>query len=131
MGEIKNKWLKIIYDDGEVTLPKDIDAIIADRPSDDWVRVTMCKDCEHFTQLKHGDSLCYLDGRGCKADDYCSWAERKEDGKDVQQTEALQDVRKADRVSEAVLLLRHMPKESRCDPNAQRPQVRKRIGDRV
>ena len=45
-----------------------------------------CKECKHWTKWSDGEMFCgRLDGGiGTDADDYCSYGERKEDGKDIQ-----------------------------------------------
>lgn len=46
---------------------------------DDVVEVVRCKDCKHFMPLT-GYSLCVAHGSDpVDADDFCSWAERRED----------------------------------------------------
>jgi len=51
-----------------------IDAIIESEPSIDAVQVIRCKDCKYY---KENTLVC---GRyGLEDDDYCSWAERREE----------------------------------------------------
>ena len=54
---------------------KDIEAYMAQH---DIVEVVRCKDCKHFMPLTEY-SLCVAHGSDAvDADDFCSWAERKE-----------------------------------------------------
>ena len=67
----------------KVELPDDWVEQIVERlkndPDSEWVEVIRCRDCTHAV---HGKSIiwCPVLGARMKADDFCSYAERKEDG---------------------------------------------------
>ena len=43
------------------------------------VQIVRCKDCTHYrVDDTDGCRYCHIDGRTIEGDDYCSWAERKE-----------------------------------------------------
>ena len=56
-----------------------VDAIIDLAETLDAVPVVRCKNCENWIQ-HDGWAHCYLDGRETTENDFCSWAERREDG---------------------------------------------------
>lgn len=50
-------------------------------PTVDAVPVIRCKDCKHWQKsvINYNEYVCYWGGYVKQEDDYCSWAERKED----------------------------------------------------
>lgn len=53
--------------------------IINDAPTVDAVPVVRCKDCKHYRN--YPDGLCYLCAVCVEPDDFCSYGERRDDGK--------------------------------------------------
>lgn len=68
----------------QVNLPDDWVEQIVNRlrndPDAEWVEVTRCKDCEHWKNEHLCESLSRFGSFETKADFYCGYAERKNDG---------------------------------------------------
>lgn len=69
-------------DPQDMYLPINIKEMILDKmPTVDAVTVIRCKDCVHFKQSKVLGNTCALTDNHVTKKDYCSKAERKENGK--------------------------------------------------
>lgn len=66
----------------QVNLPDDWMEQIVNRlrndPESEWVEIIRCKVCKYYRQLDDQDDLCVYTMTSVEADDYCSYAERKE-----------------------------------------------------
>lgn len=74
------KWLP---ERGELyTVSEIVDSIINEAPTADVVKVVRCKDCLHNGfNCGYTENWCMFYGYDIEKDDYCSYGERKEDGK--------------------------------------------------
>lgn len=70
----------------QVNLPDDWIEQIVERlrndPNADWVEIVRCKDCKHYGEsLPDVDTrmICHKTALNYKPDDFCSYAERRED----------------------------------------------------
>lgn len=74
----------------QVNLPDDWLEQIIDRlkndPDAEWAEVVRCQNCKHWEgEYRNGFwyfEQCSLNEHVASSDDFCSWAERKKDGKD-------------------------------------------------
>ena len=60
------------------------DLEFVDLMPDDVVVVTRCRDCENLVLVNvngTGIPICRISGRSVKLDDFCSYGERRDDGK--------------------------------------------------
>lgn len=73
--------VKYTYEYGDVVTVQDIKSI----PTIDAVPVVRCKDCEHFKKplslVNYQIGVCSIWEEIAKPDDYCSYAERRNNGK--------------------------------------------------
>lgn len=54
---------------------------IENAPTVDAVEVVRCKDCKHFESVEGGIPYCAWHCSGCGENEFCSFGERKQDGK--------------------------------------------------
>lgn len=68
-------------DEGMAVLKETLTAI-KELPAVDAVEVVRCKDCKHWdmVDLHFHKNICSKLMRPCDESDFCSWAERREDG---------------------------------------------------
>lgn len=71
----------------QINLPDDWKEQIVERlkndPDAEWVEIIRCKDCKHWEGERRGYfyyfEQCSLHERTASSDDFCSWAERREE----------------------------------------------------
>ncbi len=73
-GEPEEDWF--LYGFDEFVIALDVIDLVKEMPTIDAVPVVRCKDCKYYNGIDH---YCVNDGVLVKADDYCSWGERRDD----------------------------------------------------
>lgn len=75
-AEYRNEWCEKVIDSPHPDMLRDCQYF---REKDrDLIKVIRCKDCKYYRQLDDQDDLCQYTLTSVEADDYCSYAERKE-----------------------------------------------------